>query len=127
MDKGSIKKLFILCFLINLNFFYVSANYTHVRFSSYGDENYGIEACSLSIENNTDFNCSYYEANRYIPLNITKDYIFKVVPERIFDDGFVKTTFFSNIWLNVFLLVMVIFFFMFLSWAIIVLYLEVAG
>lgn len=55
-----------------------STGFTCVDIKSVNNENYGIELCIASA--NT---CIYFNSNESIPLNISDDYIIKIVPINI--------------------------------------------
>ena len=74
-----------------------ATGFSCVVLSGSGNNNFGLELCEAN--NNT---CSYYSSNETLPLNITKDYIIKIVPTRIDNSSdlrkyFIKTTPMQNL------------------------------
>lgn len=83
-----------------------SVGWTCVFMSASGNENFGIDLCEA--HNST---CVYYPQNETLPLNITTDYIIKIVPQRIdnssdFREYWINTTPMNNL-IMLFLLIVV--------------------
>ena len=57
---------------------YNETGYTCIDIDALGNENYGIELCEAY-----NGNCTDYQSNQTLPLNITKDYIIKLTPPKI--------------------------------------------
>ena len=90
---------------IEANETYNMTNYTCVQVKATGNENYGLMLCNAA--NNV---CIYYNHTAYLPLDITKDYIIKVVPIQIMS-SYDLVTYYNQyrVWLNLILLIVIFF------------------